>query len=100
METIRFLNVKEGDCSIIQHPSGRVSVIDVCNAKIPDSMDATFQELAKMIAAKTPGNFNQKAHPVNPIAYMNDNNIRSIFRYIQTHPDMDHMDGIGSYLRV
>ena len=31
---------------------------------------------------------------MNPISYMNDRGISSIFRYVQTHPDMDHMDGI------
>ena len=31
---------------------------------------------------------------MNPIAYMKGHGISSIFRYIQTHPDMDHMDGI------
>ena len=40
------------------------------------------------------GNFQQKKYPVNPISYMNDRGISSIFRYVQTHPDMDHMDGI------
>ena len=40
------------------------------------------------------GNFQQKKFPVNPISYMNDRGISSIFRYVQTHPDMDHMDGI------
>ena len=33
MATIHFLNVKEGDCSIIEHNSGHTTVIDVCNAK-------------------------------------------------------------------
>ena len=94
MATIHFLNVKEGDCSIIEHNSDRVSVIDVSNAKPSDSTSAAIQELAKMMADKAPGNFNQKAHPVNPLSYMDEHNIGSIFRYIQTHPDMDHMDGI------
>ena len=42
------------------------------------------------------GNFNQKKYPVNPVTYMKSHGISSIFRYIQTHPDMDHMDGIGA----
>ena len=28
---IHFLNVKDGSCSIIEHDSGRVTMIDVCN---------------------------------------------------------------------
>ena len=96
MPTIHFLNVKEGDCSIIQHGSGRVSVIDVCNAKSADS-DESKQEMvfAKTMATRgVQGNFNQKAYPVNPVAYLKEHGVDSIFRYIQTHPDMDHMDGI------
>ena len=32
MATIHFLNVLEGDCNIIQHDSGRMTVMDVSNA--------------------------------------------------------------------
>ena len=32
MAIIHFLNVLEGDCNIIQHDSGRISVVDVSNA--------------------------------------------------------------------
>ena len=34
MARIHFLNVKEGDCSIIQHENGHVTMIDVSNAFI------------------------------------------------------------------
>ncbi len=40
------------------------------------------------------GNFWQKEFPENPIDYMIDHEIDTIFRFILTHPDMDHMDGI------
>lgn len=33
MTQIHFLNVENGDCSIIKHDSGRLSVIDVCCAR-------------------------------------------------------------------
>lgn len=95
MATIHFLNVKEGDCSVIKHYSGRVSVIDVCNAKSSESEESKFEmSLAKAATRRVPGNFQQKNYPVNPIAYLHDHGVASIFRYIQTHPDMDHMDGI------
>ena len=35
MPVIHFLNVGEGDCSIIEHNSGHISVIDVSCAKTP-----------------------------------------------------------------
>ena len=30
MAKIHFLNVEEGDCSIIQHNNGHVTMIDIC----------------------------------------------------------------------
>lgn len=92
MGIVHYLNVKNGDCSIIEHASGNKSVIDVCNArKLEDYSEnqASIHQFRKIT-----GNFNQKAYPVNPIQYMKDRNIDNIFRFILTHPDMDHMDGI------
>lgn len=31
MGKIHFLNLKEGDCSLIEHNSGNKTVIDICN---------------------------------------------------------------------
>ena len=94
MPTIHFLNVKDGDCSILEHYSGHKTVIDVCNAKPVELMQEAL--MAKMAEAERgiSGNFQQKKYPVNPISYMRDHGINNIFRYVQTHPDMDHMDGI------
>ena len=95
MATIHFLNVKDGDCSAIKHNSGRLTVIDVCNAKAPETEESRFvMSLAEAATRGVSGNFQQKMYPVNPVAYLRDHGERSIFRYIQTHPDMDHMDGI------
>ena len=95
MPVIHFLNVKGGDCSIIQHSSGRVSVIDVCNAKPSQSQESRSEMMAaRTVRQAVGGNFGQKAHPVNPVGYLKEHNISSIFRFVLTHPDMDHMDGI------
>ena len=95
MAVIHFLNVGLGDCIVIQHDSGRVSVVDVCKATPPEPMIESFTaELAKSDQVGIIGNFQQKRYPVNPISYMKSRGIGSIFRYVQTHPDMDHMDGI------
>ena len=94
MATIHFLNVDEGDCSIIEHNSGHKTVIDICNGKVPAPLEESQRaRLAKAERGVT-GNFQQKKYPVNPITYLRDHGVGSIFRYIQTHPDMDHMDGI------
>ena len=45
MSTIHFLNVLEGDCNIIQHDSGRVTVIDVSNAY--DDVDTEEEKAVK-----------------------------------------------------
>ena len=94
MATIHFLNVKDGDCSVIEHNSGHNTVIDVCNAKAPEPIDEAAMARLSTAERGISGNFQQKKYPVNPISYMLDHGIRSIFRYVQTHPDMDHMDGI------
>ncbi|MDE0317062.1 MAG: hypothetical protein OXM61_19455 [Candidatus Poribacteria bacterium] len=87
--TFHFLNVKNGDCSIIEHGSGHVSVIDVCNA---EKITQTFTEKSRVL-----GNFQQNKHPVNPIEYLNKFTSSRVFRFILTHPDMDHMDGIKDF---
>lgn len=94
MARVHFLNVLEGDCSIIEHDNGKVTMIDICCGNL------TTEEIQKSFTAESlnagiKGNFNQKVHPTNPITYLNHLGIDYIFRYIQTHPDMDHMDGLN-----
>jgi competence protein ComEC len=43
------------------------------------------------------GNFRQKEYPVNPIEYLDSFGVNSIFRFVVTHPDMDHIDGIKAF---
>ena len=101
MPTIHFLNVKEGDCSVIEHSSRRVSVIDVCNAKPSNSAESKSEMAHAGLATRAAqGNFNQKDYPVNPVAYLEEHSIGSIFRFILTHPDMDHMDGIKAFFET
>lgn len=92
MAQIHFLNVNEGDCSIIQHENGNVSMIDICcgNIEIEDHTNCSSVDLKETIL----GNYHQKETPTNPISYLSNIGVSTIFRYIQTHPDMDHMDGL------
>lgn len=101
MATIHFLNVLEGDCNIIQHDSGRVSVIDVSNAyNETDTPEESAAKKEKETVKKNnfvPDgkiNYRQKEDPDNPIDYIKKLKIADIFRFIITHPDMDHLDGI------
>lgn len=96
MGIFHFLNVKEGDCSVIQHPSGNVTVIDVCNASKEDN--EAERRLMSLLETLNPAeNVNQKDYPVNPVRYLKSLGISDVFRFILTHPDMDHMDGIRDF---
>lgn len=98
MERIHFLNVLQGDCSWIEHASGRNTVIDICNGN--SDFSNTSVNLSEHIIHGTTealgsGNYNQKHNPTNPIEYFAEHNMpKEIFRFILTHPDMDHMDGL------
>jgi beta-lactamase superfamily II metal-dependent hydrolase len=98
MGIFHFLNVKDGDCSVIEHPSGHVTVIDVCNASsstVGDILVAMQKALDEEKAVS--GNFKQKEYPVNPISYLKARGITSVFRFVLTHPEMDHMDGMKDF---
>lgn len=93
---MHYLNVKNGACSLIQHANENVSMFDVnCASAI------TANKAVKMSAVyegrswdPVPGNYHQKDTPDNPIEYLTKHGITSIFRFILTHPDMDHLGGI------
>lgn len=99
MAVIHYLNVKQGDCSIIQHNTGHVSVIDVCNASADTPRARLLEQMEKAARQRPSGNYQQKHHPVNPILYLKEHGVSSVFRFILTHPDMDHMDGIEAFFR-
>ena len=66
MSTIHSLNVKEGDCSVIEHYDGNVTVIDVSNGKPTHELDALSEALSGVIARSEKGisgNFRQKNTP-------------------------------------
>lgn len=85
MSAVHFLNVCNGDCVWIEHPSGRNTVIDISNGQEVTNISEN---------ASLCRNHRQKNYPVDPIKYLKDRGVETIFRFILTHPDMDHMDGI------
>jgi competence protein ComEC len=108
MDRIHFLNVLEGDCNIIQHDSGRVTVIDVSNADnnidTPAEKAKKASEERKQMRNRTQvpsgkKDYGQKKDPDNPIDYLKNNlKISGVFRFIITHPDMDHLDGVKDFV--
>lgn len=105
MLKVHFLNVGHGDSTLIEHPSGRLTLIDINNSQEPD------QETIEEYASEKPANPFQsllgntlnleeaKADAArdltDPIAYIKAHYPgRKLFRFILTHPDLDHMRGI------
>jgi beta-lactamase superfamily II metal-dependent hydrolase len=103
MLKIHFLNVGHGDCCIIEFPSGRKAVVDV---NMTSDMDEdTKKELNEGLAISSIDlmfkNYKdillEKGYDItlqNPIEYLNGIKISSIFRFICTHPHMDHLTGL------
>ncbi len=81
--TFHFLNVGKGNCTIVDFPSGNLSVIDIDDSRSLSSEERNRIELSG------------RASLTNPVSYITKKfGDRAIFRFILTHPDMDHMSGI------
>ena len=110
MLDIYFLNVGHGDCTVISFPSGRLAVIDVNNAPGLDDetekdlasdfgVDVVMYPLMKVFNQLPAGLVNELSafsdRLVNPSDFLSEKfENRSIWRFILTHPDMDHMTGL------
>ncbi len=72
MLKVHFLNVGKGNCVVVKFPLGRLAVFDIDNSRVE-----THNRLQ------------------DPIEFLNENYPgESIFRFVLTHPDMDHMSGL------
>ena len=92
MASVHFLNVAPGDCTIIRHTSGHVTMVDICDGNTESKVKKA--KLTGTTRIKPLGNFRMCEYPTNPIQYLKGLGISRIFRFILTHPDMDHMDGL------
>lgn len=93
MPTVHFLNVGKGDCSIIQHGSGRVSVIDICNGRTKaDQLLKALTEKRAVFGGPV-GDYGMRHNPTDPIQYLKNLGVSHVFRFVLSHPDMDHLDG-------
>jgi hypothetical protein len=52
MTSIHYLNVGRGDCAIIQHPSGRASMVDICGGNLPRAGALTLATAAQRQSAR------------------------------------------------
>ena len=70
---VHFLKVGDGDSTIVELPDNRLMMVDIMNGRNDYSYNSQLE---------------------NPINYLKQlTSTREIFRYIQTHPVMDHLDG-------
>jgi competence protein ComEC len=104
-----FLNVGHGDCTFVELPSGRLMMVDINNSvSLPDD------DVNALAASHNldPGDFVTRGSYrigqswedyyesllVDPHDYYSQFFPgRRVFRYIQTHPDMDHMSGLHRF---
>jgi hypothetical protein len=134
MLRVHFLNVGHGDCTVIEHPSGRLTMIDINNSQDYDS--ETFGEvlaeerekqrtralagalaglggntltgfgglgslagavapMPNALAEYTAAMATVKNEVTDPVAFMQKHySGRRLWRFVLTHPDLDHMRGI------
>ncbi|WP_158838851.1 ComEC/Rec2 family competence protein [Streptomyces sp. NRRL S-1022] len=103
-----FLNVGHGDCTFIEFPSGRLMMVDINNSKsLPESDVEALAENKGLSTyafkhSSSVGYRSWEQHYqsllVDPYDYYQANFPgQSIFRYVQTHPDMDHMSGLHRF---
>jgi len=112
---IHILNVGHGDCAIIKQASGRITMIDINNGQTYDPDTERELAEAKMIrrsvlverqlfanrfglnflTQQTAGG-GYAAELTDPVAYFKSHFPgQSIFRFILTHPDLDHLRGLS-----
>ena len=98
MPKIHFLNVNQGDCIILEHNSGRLSIFDISAGNI-DRVRSSLAGYSTLRDAKAgQGNYRMCQYPTNPLDYLTDMKVEEIWRFILSHPDMDHLDGFNSLL--
>ncbi len=96
---IHVLNVGEGDCIIFKSGSGHVTMFDICGGNLPVEIDLSllFFPFEEKTAVK--GDYQMCKSPSNPIRFLkNKMGVSQVFRFILSHPDMDHMDGFNNLI--
>jgi len=114
MLKIHFLNVGHGDCIIVEFSDNdRTAIIDINRSSnydsetekelVEENLNRVFDQAFKSIFyAKSVSNedlFKKAGYAVkiqDPIQYVHDNSIGKLFRFISTHPHMDHLSGLHS----
>ena len=114
MLRIHFLNVGHGDCTLIEFPSGHLTVVDINRSTemdkdsfgelLSESFDSQTALTNKGLydrGVKTYREILQEAkyniQLTDPIPYIKKiAGSNNIFRFISTHPHMDHLSGLSA----
>jgi beta-lactamase superfamily II metal-dependent hydrolase len=109
--SLYFLNVGHGDCTFVDFED-RLTMIDVNNSK-----SLPIEDEVALAEAKGVSLWAFRSQPLAPVGALRESwedyyrsflvdpydfyvqrwPGRSVFRYIQTHPDMDHMSGLNRF---
>ncbi len=92
---VHVLNVGRGSCAVLAHPSGRKTMIDInISSSLPDEERALLLAESRLLEASR-----QEAALVNPITWFGRKFPgEQPFRFILSHPDVDHLLGIANVL--
>lgn len=97
---VHVLNVGRGSCTVIQSPSGRSTMIDINDGgKLrPEEYQAIEKRAALLSYAKAQIEKEEQLLD-DPIDWYRKHIGTSMWRFILSHPDMDHMSGVRRLLR-
>lgn len=90
---VSVLNVGRGSCTVIESPSGRTTMIDINDGgKLRSDEYAAIKSRAGLFSASQISREEQLLD--DPIDWFKTNVGTSMWRFILSHPDMDHLSGI------
>jgi len=69
-------------------------MVDISKGNLSAAKRAASELLEEIFESRrVPGDFGMSRKPTNPIEYLNSLGVDKLFRFVLTHPDMDHLDG-------
>lgn len=104
---LHFLNVGHGDCTLVEFPSGRLMMVDIniCGGMDEDTKTEMLAEIKRVLPYSSPWQqalAQQSEYKkyedllVHPVSYLTNRLPgRDVFRFVATHPDMDHLSGLS-----
>src|SRR5713226_8372778 len=96
---VHVLNVGRGSCTVIHSPSGRATMIDINDGgKLrPEEYEAIKKRSSLLLFAEALIAKEEKLLD-DPVDWFKSHIGTSMFRFILSHPDKDHMAGIRRLL--